>query len=191
MKSSVLLASSAIGGLASLLLHCTAALAIEEQITVTPYPVQGSTAAAIREDINRQRRAITGADYDAIAQWVIKWEYLYEPTATGCVSTEVTVTHTGKIIMPQIVTPLTATVRQQWLEYHRRLTAHEQQHIQYTREVAQALEAQLTGMTAPTCDQLNAQAIAYGEAAIANAHRLTHAYDQRTNNGETEGVRFP
>lgn len=157
------------------------------------YPITGSTAVELRNSINLNRRAATQTDYDARADWYVRWNYRYAPVGDRCQITALDVTFTGTIIMPQWQPPVGANPQlvQQWQQYATRLRAHEDQHIQHGRDAAATVKAELPQVSTLNCAQIEAATNGRGEAIVAEYAQKDKDYDARTNHGETEGVRFP
>jgi predicted secreted Zn-dependent protease len=160
------------------------------------YDVDGASAQEIRADLDR-RGPIDGYEhrhFDAVTRWRVRWEYTYEPTATGCeigtVSTAVDVTYSFPRLSANSAAP--ADVRHAFAHYLQRLLVHEKGHAQNGIDIAKRIENSIRALhAASSCDGLSAAANSLGRSLIKEANRLDIDYDARTEHGKTQGARFP
>ena len=159
------------------------------------YDVSGSTAQEVRADLNRNRPSDkTGAGYDAITRWHIRWNYHYEPVGQQCAimraSTAVEVT----IIFPRLkdTASIPAEVVQAFAKYTEKLMVHEKGHAQNAIDTTGKIEHEIRKLASrSSCHELEEQANSLARSLVKEANQWDVDYDLRTRHGATQGARFP
>lgn len=188
------IAGLAISVAAHLVMGCGGSIAQSSNprvnIQVNRYPIVGSTAAALRQQMNQ----LGPGDFDGYTQWYVRWNYRFQTTAYGCrltqpqVNTDVTITlpvwQPPPIASPQLV--------QRWQRYLTALEAHENNHKRHGLSAGNEILARLRTLPASrTCQQLETIANNSAHAIIRKYNQADLAYDRRTNHGVFEGAKFP
>jgi S1-C subfamily serine protease/predicted secreted Zn-dependent protease len=159
------------------------------------YDISGSTAQELRADLNLKRPAdSTGARYDHVTRWSIKWKYLYEAAGERCaigkVSTTVDVTITFPRLKKTESTP--AQVLQSFDRYTEKLLLHARAFRQNAIDTAEKIDRGIRSLPPHrTCDELGKQANSLGYSLIIAAKQWDSDYNRRTQYGRTLGAVFP
>ena len=155
------------------------------------YDIDGSSAGALRDQINRLGpKDESGRARDALTVWDLEWSYHDAPGEDGCALRDVQVTLNVTITLPRWAPPATAPpgLRKSWRTYLERVRVHERGHRTIAERNARALYAALTPLRAATCDELHSVASRTGEEIVAEGRARNRAYDVQTKHGQTQGV---
>lgn len=161
------------------------------------YDVRGSTAAAIRRDMNAKRPPFPllpeGPRFDGYATTDIEWRFGTQENESGCVITGVSVKMHVTLSLPDLVAgSAPAKVATKFQAFRDRLMLHEQGHVEIGLDAARQIEAAIAAMgPQASCDALAARANATAETLMDEAWARNRAYDRDTGHGATQGVRFP
>jgi len=154
------------------------------------YEVDGKTARAIRQDMNRKR----SGRYDAYTKWWVKWHFYWKESPAQCTLTRVNVDISIKFNLPKLASDSQANreVKQRWQAYYQALIAHENGHRDLGVEAATVIEqALLTMDSAASCPLLKKQANALAHGIIDDYIAKNKQYDLDTNHGINTGAVFP
>ncbi|TLY50539.1 MAG: DUF922 domain-containing protein [Gemmatimonadetes bacterium] len=158
------------------------------------YDIDGSSAGALREGINRLGpKDASGTSLDALTVWDLQWTYKPVPGAPGdssCALSDLKVTLNLSVTLPRWTPPATApaSLRQTWRTYLEHVKTHEAGHRAIAERNAGDLYRALSGLRAPTCAALDALASRTGEDIVADGRARNRAYDVQTKHGQTQGV---
>jgi predicted secreted Zn-dependent protease len=160
------------------------------------YDVAGATAREIRAELDRLRPtdALTKRRLDATTRWHVKWTYRYRNVGQDCAIARIAVTVDATIMLPRLAadTSRPAELTRQFEEFAAKLLLHEEGHVQNGIDIAKRIEAAVLGMKPhPTCDALGRAANALAQSLIKEANQNDVDYDARTQDGRTQGARFP
>lgn len=81
-------------------------------------------------------------------------------------------------------------LRQQWNRYQLAIRRHEEGHVRLARETGRRVHEALVGLTAADCDSLKALGTEVGERIMAEGRAEQQRYDDETDYGQTQGVRW-
>lgn len=158
------------------------------------YDIDGTSAGALREGIRRLGpKDASGTSLDALTVWDLQWTYKAVPGAPGdssCALRDLKVTLGVTVTLPRWTPPTTApaSLRESWRTYLAHVKVHEAGHRAIAERNARDLFSALSGLRAPTCPALDAQASRTGEEIVADGRARNRAYDVQTKHGQTQGV---
>lgn len=186
-----------IGGVAlallvgALALPGTAARAdVQEEHQSAPYPVHARADHSLREALNAATPILSeGKRFHGYTHWNVRWNFWWQQDAAGrCRITRVATRLRTRIQMPELRSS-TAAQQAQFRRYREALHAHEQEHVEFGRKAAQAIDRGIAALPpAPDCPTLEQQANALGQRLLAEQAQQERAYDQRTRHGATQGA---
>lgn len=189
------------GGTEFLAVLMLAASAIEtpvvEGVAVTQvvetYPVTGTTSRRLLDELNTNARVdeSDGSRTYGLADVAVNWSYTYKTRAGApCVVDTAQVKLDIKIRLPdwQPARAPSAALGAQWHAFHDALTRHELKHREFGVEAARQVHETLAGLTAPTCDAVNAVADRQTGLIMERMSEMSRAYDLETDHGRTEGA---
>ncbi|PYO29519.1 MAG: hypothetical protein DMD73_01615 [Gemmatimonadetes bacterium] len=155
------------------------------------YDIDGSSAGALRDQINRLGpKDESGKSRDALTVWSIEWSYAATSRPDGCVLRDVKVTLNVAVTLPRWKPPATATpeVVKSWQAYLRAVRLHEAGHRAIAERNAREVMAALTPLRGANCDLLSSDATRTAEQLVADGRARNRAYDVETKHGQTQGV---
>jgi len=155
------------------------------------YDIDGSSAGALRDQINRLGpKDESGKSRDALTVWSIEWSYAATSRPDGCVLRDVKVTLNVAVTLPRWKPPATATpeVVKSWQAYLRAVRLHEAGHRAIAERNAREVFAALTPLRGMNCDLLSDEASRTAERLVADGRARNRAYDVETKHGQTQGV---
>ena len=159
------------------------------------YVVHGSTAAAIRADLDRRGLVDpSGGRYDARTDWYVRWQYGELATSRGCKVTHPTTNVRIDYHLPRWVPPPhpNPTLVRRWNRYTTALGVHEEGHaVNGLRTGRDILHLLARFSTTSGCGTLGDRANNAASREIAAGNARDVAYDRRTDHGATQGARFP
>lgn len=170
----------------------------EPEIAVqkTVYQVSGTTAAQIRQSLNRNSPVRQhGQSFDAYTRWDVDWRLRWAYDADGtCRPTTVSTLVRIHYTLPglQGIDSLAVELAERWKRYMVELVAHEEGHAKMGIEAAREIEQQLSVLgQRSSCDQLDAEAKALVSDIIARYSLLDDQYDTDILYDQRTGPRFP
>jgi predicted secreted Zn-dependent protease len=160
---------------------------------VETYPVTGTTSRRLLDELNKNALVdeADGSRTYGRADVAVNWSYTYR-TRSGvpCAVDSTQVKLDIKIRLPDwqpARTPSTA-IGAQWQTFHDALTRHEVNHRGFGVEAARQIRETLAQLTAPTCDEVNAEADRQTGLIMKRMSEMNRAYDRETDHGRTEGA---
>lgn len=186
----------AAAGLGCALALCAAGAAARPVIVASTehYPVVGATESELRQALDTSPLSPDGRRRVGYTQAEIRWQYEARARGGRCRVVSVTVTLTVKTTLPQWQPPPGASgaLRRSWNRFFEALAAHEQGHSDIALAAAKRIEDALwRAPMPPTCTGYEAQLDAMANQLFDEAVREQDAFDDRTDFGALEGVRFP
>src|SRR5256886_12904368 len=169
----------------------TSALRASIVATEQYYDIDGSSAGALRDQINRLGpKDESGKSRDALTVWSIEWTYGAASRPDGCVLRDVKVTLTVAVTLPRWKPPATASAELQksWQAYLQALRGHEAGHPTIAERNAREVMAALTPLRGMNCDLLSDEASRTAERIVADGRARNRAYDVETKHGQAQGV---
>ncbi|HEY9736583.1 MAG TPA: DUF922 domain-containing Zn-dependent protease, partial [Trichocoleus sp.] len=169
---------------------------LDVKVNYRYYPIVGTSAAALRSQMNQQGPIDTTEQrrYDAKTEWLVQWSYRYRRQGAQCaigqLSTHVDVT----ITYPQWSAPsgVSSALQTEWQRYMLALQTHENGHkdngIAAGRSILQALAAL---PASPSCQALDAAANSMAQRVVSRYNQNDLDYDRDTAHGSTHGAVFP
>lgn len=176
-------------------LACAATAAqaeVQEEHAHAPYPVHARADQTLREALNAATPITSdGKRFHGYTHWNVRWNFWWQQDGAGrCRITRVATRLSTRIQMPELRTG-TATQEAQFRRYHRALHQHEQGHVQFGRQAAQAIDQGIAALPeAPDCPTLERQANALGYRLLAEQVAAEKAYDRDTGHGATQGAKL-
>lgn len=171
------------------MLALSAAAQPQVETTVSYYDVSGATPSEIRHELNRKRPR----RWDGYTAWNVSWRFRYAPSGGECQMTEVVTRVTVHYTLPRwrALSGASGETRDRWERYKRALKVHEDGHRDIGVGVAEEIDNALRGMRAANCRELGARANGAGYRLLEAARAQEREYDRTTNNGASQGARFP
>lgn len=141
------------------------------------YTVEGNSAAALRESLNRRHPG-----WDGYTHWNIHWDAADGDCSQDPAESGMSIT----VDLPRWDPPADAApeLRQHWERYSQALTLHEAGHVQLAREGYARLQTALKQADCRSADQAANDVLQEMRAADIR-------YDSDTDHGATQGARFP
>lgn len=155
------------------------------------YDIDGASAGALRDQIHRLGpRDGSGQAGDGLTVWNIESTYVVAPSGDACVLRNVQVVLELTLTLPRWTPPSTAAphLLESWRTYLQHLKLHEAGHRAIAEQNARALATALTGLRAPTCQELTDGASRTAERILADGRAKNRVYDVDTKHGQTQGV---
>ena len=165
---------------------------VQEEHEHAPYPVHARAGQTLREALNAATPITShGQRFHGYTHWNVRWNFWWQQDGAGrCRITRVATRLRTRVQMPELRTG-TATQEAQFQRYHRALYAHEQGHVQFGRQAAQAIDQGIAALPeAPDCPTLERQANALGHRLLAEQAAQEKAYDRDTRHGATQGAKL-
>lgn len=178
--------------LAALVCATAAQAAVNEENSQRPYTVRAQPDQSLRQALNAATPIkVNGQPFHGYTRWNVRWTFRWWREASGrCTITEVTTRLRTEVQLPELHS---ATPAQQALfdRYLRSLSHHEQGHVQFGRDAAQAIDRGIAGLpAAPDCATLERQANALGHRLLAEHVEREKQYDRDTRHGASQGARL-
>lgn len=176
----------------ALLATPTARAEVLEEHTHAPYPVHARAGQTLRAALNAATPITAGGQrFHGYTHWSVRWNFWWQQDGAGrCRITRVATRLHTRIQMPELRSA-TAAQEAQFQRYHRALHQHEQGHVQFGRQAAQAIDQGIAALPeAPDCPTLERQANALGQRLLAEQVAAEKAYDRRTGHGATQGAQL-
>lgn len=177
---------------ALVLLPPLACAEVQEEHTHVPYPVHARPDQSLRAALNDATPITWGGQrFHGYTQWNVDWKFGWQPEASGrCRISRVTTRLHTHIQLPALHTS-TPAQEARFRRYSQALHAHEQGHVQFGRQAAQAIDQGIAALPdAPDCPTLQRQANALGQRLLAEQVAREQAYDRDTGHGATQGARL-
>lgn len=173
---------------------CVDGKAIEIKQTANP----AAAGAKINFDFKQTTYPVHGGDYwtafnrmkamgkfNAWAKWNASYTYNRSQTDKTCRMSDLAITITAEIQMPEWVEKGGAPAQDQrwWNEGHRQLQIHEDGHVAHGRDFAILLREKLLSLSADKCEQLDQMAQSQLFRLEANLRKIDEDYDRLTHHG--------
>lgn len=158
------------------------------------YSIFGSSAAELRQELNRRGPTIDGSRHDAYTRWYVRWTYPYDRMPTSCGTGPVKVSVSVTMTLPDWKSPNDApeAVTGRWNTYLQALERHENGHKEHGLMAARAVLVKLKGLgSARDCDTMNREANEEANRVLDVYKQKDRTYDRDTRHGATQGARFP
>lgn len=175
-------------------LVCTGAAeaAVTEEHLQQPYPVRAQPGETLRQALNAATPITEGGQrFHGYTRWNVRWTFRWWREASGrCTITEVTTRLRTQVQLPELrsATPAQQAVFDRYLSA---LSRHEQGHVQFGRDAAQAIDEGIAALpAAPDCATLERQANALGHRLLREHAEREQQYDRDTRHGASQGARL-
>lgn len=181
-------------GLAAVLLAAlpAALAAVLEEHVQRPYPVHARPDESLRQALQAATPIVeNGRRFHGYTRWTVRWTYRWWRESDGrCRITDVTVRLRSEVQLPELRTASPAQ-RAVFERYLRALSRHEDGHVQFGRDAAQAIDQGIAALpVAPDCPTLERQANALGQRLLDDHVARERQYDQTTGHGVSQGARL-
>lgn len=195
MRRGVRLRRATAALLLTLLLCATAhgaRAAVTEEHEDRYYPVHMEPSYTLREALNAATPiSVDGRRFHGHTRWTVRWTFRWwrEPAGT-CRITQVTTRLRTTVQLPELV-GATPAQQARFDRYVAALARHEQGHVQFGREAAQAIDEGIALLpAAPDCATLERQANALGHRLLREHAEREKKYDRDTRHGASQGARL-
>lgn len=180
------------GVLVALVCADAAQAAVAEEHIQQPYPVRAQPGETLRQALNAATPiTVNGQRFHGYTRWNVRWTFRWWREASGrCTITEVTTRLRTEVQLPELrsATPAQQAVFDRYLPA---LSRHEQGHVQFGRDAAQAIDQGITALpAAPDCATLERQANALGHRLLREHTEREKQYDRDTYHGASQGARL-
>lgn len=157
------------------------------------YPVVGTTAADLGQQLGVGREDQTDAEYVGLTGTQVRWQFRAQRSDSGCVLTQTAVFLHVVTTLPEWLPPAGApeTLTRQWLTFLAATGIHERGHRNIALHTAVDILRTLADVRGPTCAGLDDIANLNAHAVWDLGHRRQIAYDVTTVHGATQGSRWP
>jgi predicted secreted Zn-dependent protease len=171
--------------------------ALPFSVTVTDdtsrYEINGATAAEIGRQLNSSHAATGNTDYVGMTAPRVRWQIRIRHAGEHCDVVGATVQVYVRTVLPTWKRPVGASdaLSRQWEVFMQATSRHENGHRNIALNTAAAIARTLEGDRGLPCEGLEALADASARAQwdLGNQHQLI--YDEATENGATQGSRWP
>jgi predicted secreted Zn-dependent protease len=186
----------AAAGIGWALALCAAGAAAKPVVVASTehYRVVGASESELRHALETSPLNPDGRRRVGYTQAEIRWQYEARARGGKCRVVSVTVTLTVKTTLPQWEPQPGASgaLRRSWARFFDALSAHEQGHSDIALAAAKRIEDALWRAPMPKdCTGYGPRLDAMANALFDESVREQDAFDQRTDYGAQEGVRFP
>ena len=180
------------GVLVALVCAGTAHAAVTEEHIQQPYPVRAQPGETPRKALNAATPiTVDGQRFHGYTRWNVRWTFRWWREASGrCAITEVTTRLRTEVQLPEL---RSGTPAQQAFfdQYLRALSHHEEGHVRFGRDAAQAIDQGIAALpAAPDCATLERQANALGHRLLREHAEREKQYDRDTRHGASQGARL-
>ena len=180
------------GVLLALVCAGTAHAAVTEEHIQQPYPVRAQPGETPRKALNAATPiTVDGQRFHGYTRWNVRWTFRWWREASGrCAITEVTTRLRTEVQLPEL---RSGTPAQQAFfdQYLRALSHHEEGHVRFGRDAAQAIDQGIAALpAAPDCATLERQANALGHRLLREHAEREKQYDRDTRHGASQGARL-
>ncbi len=188
-RPGVVVAMAAVGALQAM---AVAHAAVIEEHVQRPYPVHALPGQSLRQALLAATPiTVEGRRFHGHTRWNVRWTFRWSRDAAGrCTITEVTTRLRAEVQLPEL---RRATPGQQaaFDRYLPALSRHEQGHVQFGRDAAQAIDQGIAQLPpAADCATLERQANALGHRLLRDHVEREKQYDQSTSHGASQGARL-
>jgi predicted secreted Zn-dependent protease len=167
----------------------------EVSIDYVYYKIKGATANELRTQMDQLGPVdIFGHRHDMYTKWDAYWSYPYSQEEGGCTTGPIEVRTTITFTFPTWEPPpdTSAELVDQWNGYLKLGQLHEDGHKEIALEAGREILRALQAVTAhASCDLLEQEVDQKGQELLEQFRQKEVTYDQRTDHGATQGVRFP
>lgn len=180
------------GVLAALVCAGAAQAAVTEEYIQQPYPVRAQPGETLRKALNAATPiAVDGQRFHGYTRWNVRWTFRWWREASGrCAITEVTTRLRTQVQLPELhsATPAQHAVFDRYLSA---LSHHEEGHVQFGRDAAQAIDEGIAALpAAPDCAALERRANTLGHRLLREHAEREKQYDRDTRHGASQGARL-
>ena len=180
------------GVLVALVCAGSALAAVTEEHIQQPYPVRAQPGETLRKALNAATPiTVDGQRFHGYTRWNVRWTFRWWREASGrCTITEVTTRLRTQVQLPELhsATPVQLAVFDRYLSA---LSHHEQGHVQFGRDAAQAIDEGIAALpAAPDCAALERRANTLGHRLLREHAEREKQYDRDTRHGASQGARL-
>ena len=167
----------------------------EVSIDYIYYEIKGATANELRTQMDQLGPVDAfGSHHDMYTRWEVNWNYPYSQNGVGCTTGPIQVRTTITFTFPswEPSPDTSAELVDQWNGYLNLGQIHEDGHkeiaLEAGREILRALQAVPAHVS---CDLLEQVVDQKGQELLEQFRQKEITYDQTTDHGAAQGVRFP
>jgi predicted secreted Zn-dependent protease len=159
------------------------------------YDVRGWDAAFIHNEMDAKgpRDRNSGNRVWAHTDWYVTWKFKYAEEPLSCKINHVETDVKINFVVPRWVERDKApqSVKDKWDAFYAILQKHEQKHAMHGVSAAREIETSILTLPAKrTCKQAKEAAHALAKSITDKYAAMDIAYDNKTDNGRTEGIVF-
>jgi predicted secreted Zn-dependent protease len=180
------------GVVAALVFLGAAQADVTEEHARRPYTVRAQPGETLRQALNAATPiTVDGQRFHGYTRWNVRWTFRWWREASGrCAITEVTTRLRTEVQLPELRSGAPAQ-QAVFDRYLRALSRHEEGHVQFGRDAAQAIDQGIAALpAAPDCAALERQANALGHRLLREHAEREKQYDRDTRHGASQGARL-
>ena len=177
--------------LCSLLVSTSVLAEVTESLVYHTYDVEQAANTSLLEAINRVTPVRQdGKIFHGNTSWYVKWRYRWNEQADGsCTISKSTVTVTGKITLPNLISSDDEPSKSEFARYIVALKEHELGHYQIAKDIAKEIDDGILSLpTMDSCANLEKTANKLGYELLNQARADERNYDKETGHGRTQGA---
>ena len=155
------------------------------------YLVSGDNAQEMGRSMRSNGPVSGGRRFSAVNNWRLSYRYQFgRSRANRCEITDVQITLTVRVTMPEWERPATAPAElvAAWEDYERALRLHEEGHRDWAIRGARELLSRLRSFKTETCAFMERDARGLADGIIERFSRQNREYDEETDHGRTQGA---
>ena len=158
--------------------------------TEVPYRVMGASEAAILASMVQVAPREGDKTFFGLTTTELSFRYARSQQAGACTLRDVRVDLAVTTVLPQWTHPPDApdALTRDWARFEAALRRHEDRHRVLAEAGAEAVRAELDGLTAATCAEADAEARRRAERVGIETEAAQRRYDDETGHGESEGA---
>jgi predicted secreted Zn-dependent protease len=169
-----------------------AELQVTPGVILDQYSVVGDTAEKIRAELDqRGPKDQLGNPRDAFTEWLVSWSWPDRDGRYDYSNTKVTRNVTITVPRWESVDAASRELQSRWNIYLTALLRHEQKHLELVDAHYQEIPARIKQAYEQNNELTEQEANAIAGEVLAKIRRLDREYDETTNHGRREGVKFP
>lgn len=166
--------------------------AVQAEHTQRPYAVHLQPGETLRHALSAATPIReNGRRFHGYTRWNVRWSFRWWREGSGrCRITEVTTRLTTEVQLPDLRSA-TPAQRAVFERYQRALARHEQGHVQFGKDAAEAIDRGIAALPeAADCATLERNANALGHRLLREHVEREKEYDRSTGHGATQGARL-
>ena len=162
-------------------------------VAEAPYAVAGANEADLLASMAQGAPREGEATFFGLTTTELSFRYTRAQQTGGCTLRDVRVDLAVTVVLPHWTRPADAPydLARDWARFEAALRRHEDHHRVLAEAGAEAVRAELDGLTAATCADADAEARRRAERVGIETEAAQRRYDDETGHGQTQGAAWP